>query len=87
MLKPRPLANAFAASSAIFYAVLYLLKLSAPPLFELLFNSQFLGAPIAAQVPSLNFANFVGTLIVVAVVSWFLGYLVAIFYNKFNQKE
>jgi hypothetical protein len=87
MLKPRPLANAFAATTAIFYFVLYLLKLLAPPFFQLLLNSQFLGAPIASQVPKLNLANFLGAMIAVVVVSWTLGYLIAVIYNRFAKKE
>ncbi|OGD88122.1 hypothetical protein A2693_02555 [Candidatus Curtissbacteria bacterium RIFCSPHIGHO2_01_FULL_40_12] len=84
MLKPLPLANAVACASVVFYAFLYLLKLIAPPFFKLLLDSQFLGAPIASQVPDLNFANFLGALIAVACISWIFGYLVAVFYNRFS---
>lgn len=83
MLKPLPLANAFAATTAIFYIVLFLLKLFAPPFFQLLLNSQFLGAPIASQVPNLNLANFLGAMIAIVVVAWILGYLIAVIYNRF----
>ncbi|OGD94508.1 hypothetical protein A3F02_02020 [Candidatus Curtissbacteria bacterium RIFCSPHIGHO2_12_FULL_38_9b] len=85
MLKPQPLANAFAATAVIFILFLYFLKIIAPPIFKLLINSQFLGADIASQVPPANIANALGILIAVAVISWVLGYLVGIFYNKFNQ--
>jgi len=87
MLKPHPLANAFAATTAIFYIVLYLLKLLAPPFFQLLLNSQFLGAPIASQVPNLNLANFLGAMIAVVVVAWVFGYLIATIYNRFAQRD
>lgn len=87
MLKPRPLANAFAATTAIFYIVLFLLKLFAPPFFQLLLNSQFLGAPIASQVPNLNLANFLGAMITIVVVSWVFGYLIATVYNRFSERK
>ena len=83
MLKPISLGNAFAVTTAIFYIVLYLLKLFAPTLFYLLFNSQFLGAPIASQIPDINLANFLGITIAVVVISWIFGYLIAIIYNRF----
>jgi hypothetical protein len=85
MLKPQPLANAFAAASVIFYLALIALKLVAPPLFKLILNSQFLGADIASQVPSANLANLLGFLIAIAVFAWFFGYLVALFYNRFSK--
>ena len=87
MLKPVPLANSFAATAAAFYIFLFLLKALAPPFFKLIFNSQFLGADIASQMPKLNLANFIGALIAVSIVSWAFGYLVAIFYNKSSKNQ
>lgn len=85
MLHPQPFANAFAAASVIFYLVLVLLKSIAPPLFELVLNSQFLGADIASQVPQFNPANLVGFLIAISVFAWIFGYLIAFFYNRFTK--
>ena len=85
MLTPGAFAKAIAAASIAFYIVLYLLKLVAPPLFKLFLNSQFLGADIASQVPTLNLANFLGVLIAVAAVAWIFGYLTAVFYNRFTK--
>ena len=87
MLKPYALANAFAITAAIFHLVLFILKLFAPPFFQLLLNSQFLGAPIASQVPNLNLANFLGAIIAIIIVSWIFGYLIATIYNRFAQRD
>lgn len=85
MLKAQALANAFAGVSIALYILLFILKLIAPPLFQLIFNSQFLGADIASQIPKMNFANLIGTLIAVSVFSWVFGYLVAYLYNRFSR--
>ncbi len=87
MLKPVPFANSFAAATAVFYIVLFLSQNLAPPFFKLIFNSQFLGADITSQIPKLNLANFIGTLIVVSVIAWAFGYLVAVFYNKSAKNQ
>ena len=85
MLKPQALANALAGSIIIFYIILFVLKIIAPPFFRLILNSQFFGADIAAQIPSFNLANFLGFLITLGVVSWTFGYLAATIYNKFKS--
>lgn len=69
MLKSVPFANSFAAATAVFYIVLFILQTLAPPFFKLIFNSQFLGADITSQIPKLNLANFIGALISVSVVA------------------
>ncbi|MBI2012510.1 hypothetical protein HYS90_01120 [Candidatus Curtissbacteria bacterium] len=87
MLNPNALANGFAATTALVYFGLYLLKLVAPPFFKLLLNSQFLGADIASQVPRLGLGGFLGILIAISVFAWIWGYLVAVFYNRFASKN
>lgn len=87
MLKPQPLANSLAVTSALLYLILFLLKIFSPPFFKLILNSQFYGADIASQIPRFGIANFLGLLIAVSVVSWILGYLVAVIYNHFAQKS
>ena len=86
MLKAQAFANAFAAASIILYLVLLILKLIAPPLFQLILNSQFLGADIASQIPKMNLANLIGILIAVGVFSWIFGYLIAVIYNRYAGK-
>lgn len=85
MLKPQPLAAAFALTTIAFYLFLFILKITAPPFFRLVLNSQFLGADIASQVPPINLANFLGILIALGILSWFAGYLIALLYNRFNK--
>ena len=87
MLKQVPFANSFAAATAAFYIVLFILQTLAPPFFKLIVNSQFFGADISTQIPKLNIANFIGTLIATVVVAWSFGYLVAVFYNKFSKNQ
>lgn len=86
-LNPVAFANAFAAAGIIFYLVLVILQLVAPPFFKLVLNSQFLGADIASQVPEANAINLLGFLIAMAVVAWIFGYLVAVIYNKFSRES
>lgn len=85
MLKPQAFANAIAATAVIFYILLFILQLAAPPLFQLIFNSQFLGADVASLLPKMNLANFAGLLIAIGVVSWIFGYLIAVIYNRFAK--
>lgn len=85
MLHPQAFANAFAAASIVFYLVLVILRLAAPPFFKLVLNSQFLGADIASQVPRFNAANLLGFLIAIAVIAWVFAYLVAVIYNKYSK--
>lgn len=85
MIRPHAFANAWAAASIIFYLALVLLKQIAPPIFELILNSQFLGADIASQVPRVNIANLLGYLIAIAVATWIFGYLIAVIYNKYSK--
>lgn len=85
MLKAQAFANAFAGAAIGFYILLVILKVAAPPLFQLIFNSQFLGADIASQVPEMNLANLIGLLIAVGVITWIFGYLVAVIYNRFSK--
>lgn len=87
MLKPIPFANSFAATTLLFYVVLYLLKLLAPPFFELIFNSQFLGANVASLATEITFATFLGAAIAISVVTWIFGWTVAYFYNYFAKKD
>jgi hypothetical protein len=86
MLNPPALANAFAGVATIFYITASVLKAFSPPLFILVFNSQFLGANIASQVPKTNIANFLGLLIVIIALSWITGYLIAAIYNYSLKK-
>lgn len=87
MLKPQALANSFTLTTAILYILLYLLKVIAPPFFNLLLNSQFFGADIASQVPKFNPLNFIGILIAVCIIAWIFGYLVATIYNRLIEKK
>lgn len=85
MLNPAAFANAFAAASIIFYIILIITRLIAPPFFKLILNSQFLGADIASQVPRASAANLLGFLIAITVITWIFGYMVAVIYNRFSK--
>ena len=87
MLKPQALANSLAGATALLYLFLYVLKLLAPPFFELILNSQYLGADVASQLPQISFPGFLGALIAIAVTSWTFGYIVAVIYNKYEKRE
>jgi len=85
MLKPEALAKSFTFTIIVIYVISYLLKIFAYPFFRLFLNSQFFGADIASGVPKFSFLNFLGILIIVSVVAWICGYLIASFYNRFSK--
>ena len=87
MLKTESFANAFALATAIFYIILFILKIIATPFFRLFLNSQLFGADIASQIPKLNFFNSLGALIAVSISAWIFGYLTALFYNNQLKKQ
>ena len=80
------LANSIAVASVLFYLVFYVLSLVAPPVFRLVFNSQFLGADVASLYPSTpNPGTMVGSLVAIAVVGWVFGYVWAWLYNAWAK--
>ena len=87
MLKPQALANSFTITTALLYILLYLLRVIAPPFFNLLLNSQFFGADIASQVPKFSLVNFVGILIAVCIIAWVFGYILAASYNRLAETK
>jgi len=86
MLNKLAFANSIALVVIVLYVVLYLIASFAPTLFSLFFNAQFFGADIASLIPEdFSLSSFAGALISITIMSWVMGYLWALFYNKFAK--
>jgi hypothetical protein len=85
MLQPIPFANAIAAASAIFVILLLLLRLVAPSLFTVVFNSQMLGANIASLLPRDPVRPFLVGGVVVVIITWLFGLVWAVLYNVWSR--
>lgn len=87
MIKPVPWANALASTAIALYLVLWLLSVIAPPLFSLIFNAQFLGANVSSLYSAtMDARTVIVTLIVVAITTWVIGYVWALFYNYWSKR-
>jgi len=86
-LNKKAIANSLAFTTGILYLILYILALVAPPIFNFIFDSQFLGANISSLISEsqLSFGTFIITLIVVVITAWIAGYIWGALYNKFNK--
>ena len=86
MLNRNAFANSIAVVITIFYVVFYALALIAPVFFEFLFNAQFLGAKVTALIPpGFSFGDFIGVLVATVILGWIMGYVWALFYNRFAK--
>ncbi len=82
MLSEFAFANALAILTGLVYLLFIVLVPLAPGLFRVLFNAQFLGADVASLFPQkIFFANFVATLVTLAVSAWLFGFAWAWLYN------
>ena len=71
-----------------FYLLLYVLSVVWRDAFRFLFNAQFLGADVASLLPrDLTASVFVGTLLVLIVVTWVFGYAWAWLYNRIARES
>ncbi|MCH8986879.1 hypothetical protein IIA94_01785 [Patescibacteria group bacterium] len=87
MLKQIPFANAAASLSGVFYIVFAGFQAVAPDFFVLIYNAQFLGADVARLFPQeLTMASFIGTLVILVVTGWVIGYVFVCFYNWFSKR-
>lgn len=85
MLQPIPFANSMAAASAIFVIVLLLLRVVAPSFFNLVFNSQMLGANIASLLPRDGVRPFLVGGGVAVIITWLFGLVWAVLYNVLSR--
>lgn len=85
MIKKIVFANSLALSIALLNLLFYLVNLYKPAWFRFFFNVQFFGADIASMTPKMPFNDFVVMLAGVMLVSWVLGYFLALFYNWFTR--
>jgi len=86
MLNPLAFASSLTILTGVFYLLLYLLGVVWRDAFRFLFNAQFLGADVASLLPrDGNASIFVGTLLVLIVVTWVFGYVWAWLYNRIAQ--
>ena len=76
-------ATALAAASAIFAAVLMLLRVVAPRLFVIVFNGQFFGPDVASLLPTApSTRRLVPGAIIVIATAWVFGLIWALLYNR-----
>lgn len=85
MLKNVAWANSLAATTVVFYLVLWLLSSLAPALFELVYNAQFLGADVASQYGEQDLTAVLTGLVIVAATGWLVGYVWAWLYNNWAK--
>jgi len=86
MLNTNAFATSLAILSGIFYVALYVLAIIWRDGFRFLFNAQFLGADVASLLPQqLTYISFVGTLVVLVLVSWVFGFAWAWLNNRLAQ--
>lgn len=86
MLKPIPFANALAATTALFYFVLWLLGLALPKLFAFLVNAQYFGSDVSSLYPAnFNFVTSLVSLIVLTGIAWLMGFIWASLYNRWKK--
>lgn len=87
-LSPIALANSLAVAMAIIYLFLFILNIFSPSLFKLILNAQLLGGDAASLIPSnQSIESSLVALILVAITYWFIGFLIATIYNRFQQKS
>ena len=87
MLKPVALASSLAILSGVFYLALYLLAIVWREGFRFFFNAQFFGADVASLLPrELTVGSFVGTLLVLIVFAWLVGYAWTWLYNEIAKR-
>ena len=82
MLNNAAFANSLAILIAVSYVIVHAVRLVSPPIFEFLFNAQFLGAKVASLIPrEFSWSHFIGTLVTVVISGWIFGYFWAWLYN------
>lgn len=87
MINKTAFANSLATITGIFYLAFYILRRFFPDWFTFLFNAQFIGADVASLIPGeFAFNRFIGALAAVVIPAWIIGYLWALFYNRFTKK-
>ncbi len=87
MLKPVALASSLAILTGFSYLALYLLAVVWREGFRFFFNAQFFGADVASLLPrELTVGSFVGTLLVLIVFAWVVGYAWTWLYNEIAKR-
>ncbi len=80
------LANSLAILMGVFYVFFVILNLLAPPLFEFLFNAQFLGAEVSVLLPQeFSLSTSLTTFVILVTTGWVLGFLWAWLYNLLSK--
>lgn len=82
MLKPTAFANSITIILAVFYVAVVILKSTAPALFNIFFNAQFIGADIAPLVPDFSLASFIINGVFLLLFTWVFMYCWIRLYNK-----
>lgn len=87
MLKPIAFANALAVIFSLFAITLIALERISPYLFSLIFDAQFLGAPVSRIYlkDNANFGEMIIFSAVLGATNWVLGYCIAKLYNYFAK--
>ncbi len=83
MLNKIAFAHSLAILSGIVYLALYVLAVVWREAFRFIFNAQFFGADVASLLPrELSYTGFVGTLVVIMVLTWMFAFAWAWLYNR-----
>ena len=88
MLNPVAFGSSLAVLTAALSVLFGVLALVSPRAFQLLFNSQFFGAGVAALLPkaTLSVASLL-TFVIVVAMSWVMGYVWAWLYNRIAKSS
>lgn len=88
MFNLKAFANSLALTAAILYIVFGTLLALSRPIFDFLFNAQFIGADISSLIPDgFGIAQFIGVLITVVITTWITAYIWGGLYNSMAKKK